>query len=254
MKPSERPAAILIGHGSVLGASGSAMIRLAARLREQGVLPIVEAAFLNYSRPTLAEAVAKCVDLGATSILVQPYFLIAGAYVVDELPALVGSVAGHYRQLPFVVAQPLGDHPALVALARKRLLAVDPMPARETGLLFVAHGTPLASANAPIQAVLMQVQQQAGYGPALLGYLDCNEPTIPAAFAQLVTTGVQRIVVLPYFLQLGRHVRQDLPALFDQARQDYPQIPICVAQHLDYDLLLAEVAAARIMEKLDRFS
>lgn len=250
MQESNRPAAVLIGHGSLLSASGSAMIRLAARLREQGVAPIVEAAFLNYSRPTLAETIAKCVGLGATHILVQPYFLVAGAYVVGELPNLVHRVAAHYGQLPFAIGQALGNHPALVALARKRLLRVDPAPGAETGLLFVAHGTPLAGANQPIQSVLTQVQQQVGYGPAVLGYLDCNQPAIPAAFAQLVATGVNRIAILPYFLQLGRHVRQDLPAFFAQARQDYPQIAFVVAQHLDYDLLLAEAAADRIREKL----
>jgi sirohydrochlorin ferrochelatase len=250
MKESTHTAAILIGHGSVLSASGSAMIRLAARLREQGVVPIAEAAFLNYSRPTLADAVAKCASLGATKVIVQPYFLVAGAYVVNELPSLVRSVAAQYEHLRFVIGDALGAHPALVALARKRLLAVDPTPGVTTGVLFVAHGTPLASANEAIQRVLAQVQAQAGYGPAAIGYLDCNQPTIPGAFAQLVASPVHAIAVLPYFLQLGRHVRQDLPALFTQASQDYPHVAIHVAHHLDYDLLLAQAAAERIMENL----
>ena len=52
---------VLIGHGSLHSDSGASMIRLAARLRERGVAPIAEAGFLNFSRPTIAEAVAKCV-------------------------------------------------------------------------------------------------------------------------------------------------------------------------------------------------
>ena len=34
---------VLIGHGSIKSASGGAMIRLAARLREMGVAPVAEA-------------------------------------------------------------------------------------------------------------------------------------------------------------------------------------------------------------------
>ena len=48
-------AAIIVGHGSLRSDSGSAMIRIAARLREQGVAPIVEAGFLNYNRPRSEE-------------------------------------------------------------------------------------------------------------------------------------------------------------------------------------------------------
>ena len=52
-------AIVLIGHGSLHSDSGASMIRLAARLRQRGVAPIAEAGFLNFSRPTIAEAVAK---------------------------------------------------------------------------------------------------------------------------------------------------------------------------------------------------
>lgn len=243
-------AAIVIGHGSLLQDSGRAMQQVAEQLQQQQVAPLVKAAFLNYSRPTLAEVVADCYSQGATDITVVPYFLIAGAYVTQDLPTTLHSVASQYPAVRFQVADALGFHPALVRLTRKRLAAVDPQPSAATALLFVAHGTPLAAANAPIRAVLEQVRTAAGYGPAQVGYLDCNEPDIPTAFAQLVQTGVARIAVLPYFLQLGRHVRQDLPALFTQAQVAYPQVELGIAEHLGYDPLLAAVVADRIAERL----
>lgn len=241
-------AVILIGHGSLLQESGRAMQQVAAQLQTQGLAPLVRAAFLNYSRPTLAEVVAECHTHGATQITIMPYFLIAGAYVTQDLPATLRGVAAHYPAVRFRLTDALGAHPALIELARLRLAAVDAHPAGATALLFVAHGTPYAAANAPITAILHQVQTQAGYGPALVGYLDCNQPDIPSAFAQLVQLGARRIAVLPYFLQLGRHVRQDLPALFAQARRDHPQMELCIADHLGYDPLLVAAVAARITE------
>ncbi len=241
------PAVVLIGHGSLHSDSGSAMIRIAARLREQGVTSIVEPAFLNYNRPTLAEAVIKCKALGATKIIVQPYFLIEGVYVRNDLPALVKSVAAEHRDLIFEIAEAFGDHPAMAKLALKRVQAVDPAPNPAAGLLFVAHGSPLEAANRPIDRVLRRVQTKTGYGAAAIGYLDCNQPDIPSAIAQLAESGVGHITALPYFLQVGRHVREDLPALFQAAQQRHPQTEIRTAEPLGYDLLLAEVAAERIM-------
>ena len=79
-------AVLLIGHGSLRPGSGAAMIRLAARAREAGVAPIVEAGFLNYSRPRFAQALARCIAQGATEVVVQPYFLIPGKFVQIDLP------------------------------------------------------------------------------------------------------------------------------------------------------------------------
>src|SRR5690349_18477647 len=78
-------AVILIGHGSLRAGAGAAMIRLAERAHAAGVAPIVSAGFLNYSQPTFGEALAGCVENGATEVIIQPYFLIPGKYVRSDL-------------------------------------------------------------------------------------------------------------------------------------------------------------------------
>ncbi len=247
---TQKTATILIGHGSLLSDSGKGMIEVADALRRAGVTPIVEAAFLNYSRPTLAETMAQCHAQGATQVIIQPYFLIEGHYVQNDLPAVVKSVASDYQGVPFTIAEALGAHPALIELALKRLRAVDATADHRTGLLFVAHGTPLAEANAPIKQILRQVQAKAGYGHGAIGYLDCNQPDIPTAIDELAATLINRLVILPYFLHLGRHVRKDLPALFDAARARHPQLTLHIAHYLDNDPLLVTVAAERVMSAL----
>ena len=58
-------AVMLIGHGSVRSGAGAAMIRLAERVYQAGVAPIVAAGFLNYRRPTFDEALQCCIQAGA---------------------------------------------------------------------------------------------------------------------------------------------------------------------------------------------
>jgi sirohydrochlorin ferrochelatase len=225
------------------------MIRCAARLRARGLAPVVAAAFLNYSRPTLAETAARCRTRGVTDVLIQPYFLIAGAYVRHDLPALVASVAAQYPDMRFSVGEALGDHPALIRLALQRVQgALDLLPPADgpRGLLLMAHGTPLPEANAPLYRVLEALAHEAGFEKQLVGYLDCNEPAIPTALAELAAGGARQIVALPYFLHLGRHVREDLPALLVQAQVALPATTIVAAHHLDYDPLLVEALAERI--------
>jgi sirohydrochlorin ferrochelatase len=112
----------------------------------------------------------------------------------------------------------------------------------------MAHGTPLPAANAPLYQVAAQVADQTGIAHHRVGYLDCNQPEIPAALAELAEAGTTQIVALPYFLHLGRHVREDLPARVAQAQAALPQITICSAHHLDYDPLLVDALAERIAQ------
>ncbi len=241
-------AIILIGHGSLRSASGASMIRIAARLRQQGVAATVEPAFLNYSRPTLADAAAKCAAAGATTIIVQPYFLIAGVYVQNDLAALVAHVAAQHPGLGFAVAPVLGDHPALVALAQRRVAAaLDTLPGGGPAhLLLMAHGTPRPQANAALPRIAARLRDALALDGATVAYLDCNRPDIPTGFAELAAAGAGRIVALPFFLHVGRHVAEDLPAHVAAAQAAHPAIAIAAAHHLDYDPCLAAVVADRV--------
>ena len=247
MSHQEDHAVILIGHGSLRSASGASMIRIAARLRERGVAPVVEAAFLNYSRPTLAEVVEKVAALGVTTLTIQPYFLIAGAYVQNDLRALVNEVNGQFPTLTFQFAPVLGNHPALIDLAQRRVqAALDARDAAQKAtsvapwLLLMAHGTPLPAANAPLYAIADKLVKNLALAGSCVGYLDCNAPTIPDAIDRLVASGASEILALPYFLHLGRHVAEDLPSLIADAQARHPRTAIRLASHLDYDLCLVD--------------
>ena len=55
-------------------------------------------------------------------------------------------------------------------------------------------------------------------------YLELTEPQLPQAVAQAVALGHVHIRVLPMFLGVGKHLREDLPGLMAQLRLDHPQV------------------------------
>ncbi len=243
---------VLIGHGSIKSASGGAMIRLAARLREMGVAQVAEAGFLNYSRPTLAEAIEKCIEQGVERLFVQPYFLIDGVYVQNDLAAEIAGQSARWPQVDFVTGRSFGDHRLMSDIALDRVRAVDPslgQAHKEAGLLLMAHGTPDPSANAPLERIAGRLGVATDYRRVTVSYLDCNEPTIPGGIDYLLENGASRLVALPYFLHRGRHVRDDLPRLLAEARQRHPALEIAEAAELGYDLRLAELIGERVKQE-----
>ena len=234
-------AAILVGHGSLRKASGAAMIRLAALLRKEGTFPVATAGFLNFSKPTFMDAVARCARKGATEIFVQPYFLISGFYVKTGVPKLIAEARSVYPEVAFQLAGAFDDHPALLELTRKRVYGADP---DADAVLLMAHGSPHESANAPIWRVAEALRTH--YPHTRLGFMEVNTPTIPAAAAELVREGAERIVAAPYFLQFGGHVAEDLPDAVDEAQAQHPNAYFTLADYLSYDPLLLNVVRARL--------
>jgi sirohydrochlorin ferrochelatase len=104
---------VLFAHGSTVTSANDAVHSVAAELgRRTGRL--VETAFLECARPTLADAVAALVEHGVTSILVVPYFLTTGIHLKRDLPSLVNALGPRYPNVSIDVAEPLDGHPALL--------------------------------------------------------------------------------------------------------------------------------------------
>ena len=55
-------------------------------------------------------------------------------------------------------------------------------------------------------------------------YLELMAPDLPACAAALVTEGITDLTILPMFLGVGRHAREDLPVLVEALRRQHPQV------------------------------
>jgi len=250
------------------------MIRLAERAQVAKVAPLVSAGFLNYSRPTFDETLAHCVASSASEIIIQPYFLVPGKFVREDLARLAEAGRLAHPGLSIRVAAPFGDHPALARLLFKRALEADYVAATQithqrrprlledgadwrplhrlqrTGLLIMAHGSPNSASNASIYGIAKRVRAYGRYAAVIVCFMDLNQPSIPDAINHLTERGIRHIIATPYFLQLGNHVKDDLPTLIAAARLRHPASTILLAEHLAYDRLLVSVIADRVAEAL----
>jgi sirohydrochlorin ferrochelatase len=124
----------------------------------------------------------------------------------------------------------------------------DSGPHSAWGVVLMAHGTPLEEANAPLYRILAQLQTKLAFDHGIVAFLDCNTPTIADGIRTLIERNVNRLVTLPYFLHLGRHVSEDLPQIVQEAATAWPQVELVAANHLDYDLRLVQAIVDRLQE------
>jgi sirohydrochlorin ferrochelatase len=126
----------------------------------------------------------------------------------------------------------------------------NPIPSQPTGVILFAHGSKVPDANAVISRLAEQVSVQSGY-PARSAYLEIAHPDLAAAVAEAVSQGAKRVIVIPCFLAMGVHVREDLPRLVAEQRATFPQIEILISQPLEGHPGLAGILLDRVREVLD---
>ena len=74
-------------------------------------------------------------------------------------------------------------------------------------------------------------------------YLELSQPDLATVCLELVEARTTRIVVVPMFLGVGRHAREDLPVLVEELRAQHPQVVFELKPAVGEDVRLVELLA-----------
>jgi sirohydrochlorin ferrochelatase len=116
---------LLIAHGSRQEAANADLRDLVARVAAEGTYAVVEGCFLELAQPDLPTGCARCVDCGATRVLMVPYFLSAGVHLERDLTGARAELSCRHPEVEFLLGPPLGPHPLLDQLVAARIRELD---------------------------------------------------------------------------------------------------------------------------------
>jgi sirohydrochlorin ferrochelatase len=118
----------------------------------------------------------------------------------------------------------------------------------EVAVLLMAHGSRICEANDTVLEIASMVKEMTGFAIVEVSFREQYLPNIQQGIDACVARGAERIILIPYFLYLGAHVREDLPEEVATAKQRYPHIEFVMGRHLGVHRKLAEVVVERIAE------
>ena len=135
----------------------------------------------------------------------------------DPLAALIGSEGVALDGSAFEAAadEPMDD---LDFDPRVSPHAYEAAPA-SVGIIIVDHGSKVAAANERLERLCegYATTRAPKHWVVRPAHMELASPSIGEAFDALVAAGCATIVCHPFFLSQGRHVREDVPALLDEA-------------------------------------
>lgn len=110
------------------------------------------------------------------------------------------------------------------------------------------HGSTVESANDAVRIMAAELARRGGYEAVETAFLEAGQPDLRGAMEILAGCGIQRVIVIPYFLTLGMHLKRDLPRLVEELRAVHPGMEIQVTAPLDGHPALIDALLGRARE------
>jgi sirohydrochlorin ferrochelatase len=122
-----------------------------------------------------------------------------------------------------------------------------PHEQEKRAVILIGHGSRAAGADDDMERIAEGLRT--AYG----GIVEpCRMAGRGAPFAEVfekcVRLGAKEIIVIPYFLHFGVHLRQDIPEMLREAVAQHPEIRLVLGRHLGYDDSLVALVQKRLGE------
>ena len=93
-------------------------------------------------------------------------------------------------------------------------------------IILFAHGSRDPLWHKPIQAVAQRIAERDAKALVRCAYLELTKPDLLHVANELAEAGAKSMCVVPLFLGVGKHAREDLPVLIAQVKTAHPTIAV----------------------------
>lgn len=196
----------------------------------------VDFCFLEVIPPYIGEGIRKCIDRGADSITIVPYFLYPGMKLKDAVTQTATIIRQEDKKM--VITKPLSYQPIISEIVLKRVnsLIVEKgldIDEKNLCLLLIGHGSSDKRAR---EAFLYTVNNlKKIYRDVKFCFLELEPPNIEGGIKECLTTNPDTIMVVPYFLHKGIHIQKDILVDLTNAQEKYSFNSLFISGHIGVD-------------------
>lgn len=115
-------------------------------------------------------------------------------------------------------------------------------------VLLVGHGSKIEGSNEAMSLVIDELRRRDSSTLFQTAFLELQSPNIPDGINFCVHQGAEEIVVVPYFVQTGKHVVHDIPRIMSESKSAHPKIAISLSNYIGFDRRLVSLIEDRIKE------
>lgn len=141
-----------------------------------------------------------------------------------------------------------GHHLFINVRIARELMDQDQLHSETTAVLLIAHGSRRAEANQELVDLAARLLNDRLYKIIEPSFLELAEPDIVTGGSACVARGAGRVLMIPYFLSAGVHIRRDLAAAREELSQQFPEVDFRLGVPLGPHDLLDKLVRERVRE------
>jgi sirohydrochlorin ferrochelatase len=196
---------LLVAHGSRNPAAEVVVRELAARVRAGLPGRAVAVAYLDFTTPTVGQALRELADAGVGEVVAVPLLFAPGYHLRVDLPAAIAEVRVGRPWLDVVIGPPLGAAPQAGEPDRllEALTAQLAPPLGYDAVVLASAGSSDPLARTAIEDLAARWSEQIGR-PVVSAYATACGPTVSEAIDELRSRGYEHVAVSGLFIAPGR--------------------------------------------------
>lgn len=117
-----------------------------------------------------------------------------------------------------------------------------------TAIILLGHGSRAPEATQAMERVARLYADRHPGVPVHVAHMELCPPDVPSTVAACAAAGAREILVVPYFLHLGNHLREDIPGILRAAAAAHPGLVIRCGPPLGFDAVLVDLVAKRVQD------
>jgi len=121
----------------------------------------------------------------------------------------------------------------------------------KTAVIILFHGSRAEEAGEIAARIAAEVGKLGKFGVVTTAFLQHAKPNLIEAVHTCIRQGAGKIIVVPFFLQLGMHVTSDIPVLMDRVKKQYPDLSIVATGAVGTHPLMADIVVKMAREIQD---
>lgn len=119
---------------------------------------------------------------------------------------------------------------------------------RDEAIILLGHGSRVPDAGEAMEKVAARLKEKHGYRTVEVCFMSRLGPHFQETFEKCVAQGAAKVVVIPYFLHSGLHIRLDIPKMMQENARRFPHVKLIFGANLGYDECLVDLVEKRIAE------
>jgi sirohydrochlorin ferrochelatase len=239
-------AVLYICHGSRVKKACEQAISFIKKCMAQSPVSIQEYCFLELAAPTIEEAYERCVQRGATKIIVLPVLLLTAIHAKVDIPNELERIRKRFPNVEMVYGRPIGVHHHMVDILIERLHETREILSNDSMVLLIGRGSTDPDVKRDLSQIAQMLKRKAGLSRVDTCYLTAAKPGLEEALLTANKSSYKKIFIIPYLLFTGilmNTIQKTIKTNFADGEKEY-----IVCNYLGYHPLIGNILQERITE------